>query len=163
MTDNTAAISKNLKQNKPNPNTKYFLMEELPEDRDIIGKKFWNNKDVTHQKLRSDLSLGTIKSKTRIVKIECRDFGNIDGDRIKIYLNDKIVSQNIALKNNYFVLYINLEEGYNKIDFEAQNQGALGPNTAELIVSDYNGNVLSRKGWRLNTKQIATIGMLYSK
>tara|TARA_R110001583_G_scaffold34847_1_gene116556 strand:+ start:1434 stop:2120 length:687 start_codon:yes stop_codon:yes gene_type:complete len=158
---NTAAIAKNIKENKSSSQTQNFLMEELPEEKDIIGKRYWKGKDVTHQKLRSDLSLGTLTSKTEMVKIECRDYSYVDGDRIRIYLNDNIISNNIGLKANYYVYYVNLKKGYNKIDFEALNQGSSGPNTAELKVYDANGILLTSKGWGLMTKQIATIGINY--
>ena len=64
------AVNKNLNSNQPksNPN---FLMETLPEDNDIIGKNIWQNKDVTHKKLASNFSLGTLKSATKVVKVEC--------------------------------------------------------------------------------------------
>lgn len=157
---NTAAINENLKQNKPNSSTKNFLMEELPEDRDIIGKRYWKNKDVTHKRLASNLSLGTIYSSTRTVRIECRDYSYVDGDRIRIYLNEKVVSDNIGLKGNYYVYYLNLEPGYNRIDFQALNQGLSGPNTAEVNVYDANGNSISAKEWNLATGQTATLGVI---
>ncbi len=156
---NTETVNEQLSKNKPTSNPQNFLLEELPENRDIIGKKYWKGKDVTHKKLESHLSLGTLTSKTKMVKIECRDFGEVDGDRIRIYLNNNIVSDNIGLKGNYYVYFVNLEKGYNKIDFEALNQGYAGPNTAELRVYDDNGTLLTAKGWGLNTKQIATIGI----
>jgi len=156
---NTDVVDKNLNQHKSTSKNHNFLLEELPEDRDITGKKYWKGKDVTHKKLESHLSLGTITSKTKIIKIECRDFGEIDGDRIRIYLNNNIVSDNIGLKGNFYVYSVNLEKGYNKIDFEALNQGYSGPNTSELRVYDDNGTLLTAKGWGLNTKQIATIGI----
>lgn len=158
---NTSAIDKNLEENKSASKNQNFLMETLPEDKDIIGLKYWKGQDVTHKKLESNFSLGTITSKTRTVKIECRDYSLVDGDRIRIYLNDKVVSDNIALKGNYYVYYINLEKGYNKIDFEALNQGYSGKNTSELIIYDDNGTLLTSKGWGLGTKQIATIGIHY--
>jgi hypothetical protein len=157
---NTTALNSKL-NNSTLKNNSNFLMETLPEDNDIIGKKYWNNKDVTHQKKVTSYSLGTVRSKTRLVKIECRDYSYVDGDRIRIYLNDNVVSDNVGLKGNYYVYYVNLEKGYNKIDFEALNQGFSGPNTAELNVYDENGTLLSSKGWGLATKQIATIGILY--
>ena len=156
---NTDVVDKNLNQHKSTSKNHNFFLEELPEGRDIIGKKYWKGKDVTHKKLESHLSLGTITSKTKIIKIECRDFGEIDGDRIRIYLNNNIVSDNIGLKGNFYVYSVNLEKGYNKIDFEALNQGYSGPNTSELRVYDDNGTLLTAKGWGLNTKQIATIGI----
>lgn len=157
---NTEAINKNLRKNKANSKNQNFLLEELPEDRDIIGKRYWKGKDVTHKKLASNLSLGTITSKSRTVKIECRDHSYVDGDRIKIYLNEKVISNNIGLKNNYYVVYVNLEQGYNRIDFQALNQGFSGPNTAELNVYDDKGNLISAKEWNMPTGATATIGII---
>lgn len=156
---NTEAITKNLNANKQNTNHN-FLMENLPEDSDIIGKKYWKGKDVTHAKLKSDFSLGTVTSNTKSIKIECRDYSAIDGDRIRIYLNEKVVSDNISLKSNYYVYYIDLKKGYNRIDFQALNQGLSGPNTAELSIYDANGNLISSKEWNLTTGQTATFGVI---
>ncbi len=156
---NTDAINKNLNQNKSKEN-QTFLLETLPEDRDIIGKKYWKGKDVTHKNLESHLSLGTIYSTSKTVKIECRDHSYIDGDRIRIYLNEKPVSTNIGLKGNYYVLYIDLQPGYNRIDFQALNQGLYGPNTAEVNVYDDKGNLISSKEWNLPTGYIATLGII---
>ncbi|MFZ3273505.1 MAG: hypothetical protein WA143_04465 [Lutibacter sp.] len=157
---NTSAINENLEQNKSNSKNQNFLMETLPEDKDIIGLKYWKGQDVTHKKLESSVSLGTVKSTTKTVKIECRDFGLVDGDRIQIYLNNTIVSTNIGLKGNYFVVYLNLEEGFNRIDFQALNQGYSGPNTAEMIVYDAMGNTISSKEWNLATGETATLGII---
>jgi len=156
---NTEAIEKNLNANKSKINQN-FMLENLPEDSDIIGKKYWKGKDVTHAKLISNFSLGTVTSRTKSVKIECRDYSAIDGDRIRIYLNEQVVSDNIGLKANYYVYYVNLEKGYNRIDFQALNQGLSGPNTAELSVYDANGNLISSKEWNLETGQTATIGII---
>ena len=157
---NTDAIDKNLNENKPTAQTQIFLLEELPENRDIIGKKYWKGKDVTHQKLKSTVSLGTVTSSTKKVKIECRDHSYVDGDRIKIYVNEKVVSSNIGLKSNYYVMYLNLEKGYNRIDFQALNQGFSGPNTAEVILYDENGTILSAKNWNITTGETATLGVI---
>jgi len=157
---NTAAINKKLNSSKSNNNSN-FLLENLPEDRDIIGKKYFNNKDVTHTKLKSNYSLGTVKSTTKTVKVECRDYSYVDGDRIRIFLNEQVVSDNIGLKGNYYVHYITLEKGYNRIDFQAINQGLSGPNTAELNLYDANGNLISSKEWALGTGQNATLGVIH--
>lgn len=157
---NTDAIDKNLSEHKPTARTQNFLLEELPQDKDIIGKKYWKGKDVTHKRLESNLSLGTINSSTKTVKIECRDHSYVDGDRIKIYLNEKVISSNIGLKGNYYVIYVNLEHGYNRIDFQALNQGFSGPNTAELKVYDDKGNLISAKEWNLPTGSTATLGII---
>jgi len=157
---NTAAINKKLNETKPNSNSN-FLLQNLPEDSDIIGKKYWKNKDVTNTKLKSNYSLGTVRSNTKTVKVECRDYSYVDGDRIRIFVNEQVVSDNIGLKGNYYVYYITLEKGYNRIDFQAINQGLSGPNTAELNLYDANGNLISSKEWALGTGQNATLGVLH--
>lgn len=155
---NTEAINNNLNNNPTTNNN--FLLENLPEDNDIIGKKYWGNKDVTHKKLESTFSLGTVKSSTPNVRIECRDYSYVDGDRIRIYVNENVVSDNIGLKANYYVYYLTLEKGFNRIDFQALNQGFSGPNTAELKLYDANGTLISSKEWSLATGQTATLGVL---
>jgi len=157
---NTAAINKKLNETKPNSNSN-FLLQNLPEDSDIIGKKYWKNKDVTNTKLKSNYSLGTVRSNTKTVKVECRDYSYVDGDRIRIFVNEQVVSDNISLKGNYYVYYITLEKGYNRIYFQAINQGLSGPNTAELNLYDANGNLISSKEWALGTGQNATLGVLH--
>ena len=135
-------------------------METLPENRDIIGKRYWNGKDVTHKKLASNMSLGTIYSTTKEVRVECRDHSYVDGDIIKIFINEKPLPHNIVLKGSRFVVYLNLNEGYNRIDFQAMNQGLSGPNTAELLLFDTNNNLISSKEWNLQTGEIATLGII---
>jgi hypothetical protein len=137
-----------------------FLLETLPEDRDILGKKYWKGKDVTHERLGSNFSLGTVNTNSNTVRVECRDYSLVDGDRIRVYHNEVAVSDNIGLRGSYYVIYLNLKKGYNRIDFQALNQGYSGPNTAELLVYDHLGNLISSKEWSLTTNQIATLGVI---
>lgn len=152
-------IQENL-NNNPVSEKSSILLQNRPEDKDIVGLKYWKGKDVTHKRLASTYGLGTISTKSRIVRIEARDHSYIDGDRIKVYLNEQVISDNIGLKSNYFVIYVPLKEGYNRIDFQALNQGTSGPNTAEFSVYDANGNLLSDKQWNLLTGQTATLGVI---
>ena len=156
---NTDAINQNLKKYSNN-NHQSILLENRPEDKDIIGVRYWNNEDVTHKRLASTYGLGTVTTRSRTVKIETRDHSYVDGDRIKVYLNEQVISDNIGLKSDYFVLYVKLKDGYNRIDFQALNQGFSGPNTAEFSVYDENGNLLSDKDWNLTTGQTATLGII---
>jgi len=156
---NTEVILKNLNQNKTSNKTS-ILMETLPEDRDITGKKYWKGKDVTHQKLASNMSLGTIYSTSKEVRVECRDHSAVDGDIIKIFINENPLPQSVVLKGTRFTVYLTLNEGYNRIDFQAMNQGLSGPNTAELLLFDTDNNLISSKEWNLLTGQIATLGII---
>ncbi|MDP6922537.1 MAG: hypothetical protein QGH06_06160 [Lutibacter sp.] len=154
------AIEEQLAKNTPTTKGGHFLMETLPEDADIKGKHYWKGQDVTHKKLESHANLGTVYTQSKIARIECRDHSYVDGDRIKIYLNEQEISSNIGLKGSYFVVYLNLKEGYNRVDFQALNQGLSGPNTAELNLYDEQGVLLSSKEWNLATGSIATIGVI---
>jgi len=156
---NTEVILKNLNKNKTSNNTS-ILMETLPEDRDIIGKRYWEGKDVTHKKLVSSMSLGTIYTTTKEVRVECRDHSAVDGDIIKIYINENPLPYSVVLKGSRFTVYLKLNEGYNRIDFQAMNQGQSGPNTAELLLFDTNDNLISSKEWNLLTGETATLGVI---
>jgi hypothetical protein len=157
---NTNAINNNLQKYSANTNNGNFLLETLPEDRDIIGKRYLNNEDVTHKRLHSSMSLGTVNTSSKTVRVECRDYSYVDGDIIKIYINERPLENNIVLKGGNYVVYLDLNEGYNRIDFQALNQGLSGPNTAELRLYDANDNLISAKEWNLLTGQTATLGVI---
>ena len=67
------------------------------------------------------------------------------------------------LTSQYRRLKINLSQGINKIDIKALNQGDSGPNTAEFVVYDDKGNVVSSKEWNLLTGVKATITFINEK
>jgi hypothetical protein len=100
---------------------------------------------------------GEFRSKSVYVQVMCRDFEYADGDRIKVLVNDKVVIPEIELINDYQVVNIPLEKGFNKIDFEALNQGTSGPNTAEFVVYDDKKETLTQNQWNLATGFKATV------
>jgi len=146
---------------KPEDN-KSILEVKKPEDEDdVIVVKHFNGQNKTGNKLKSAQFLGAIKSNTKFVKIEYRDFGLEDGDRVKVYLDNKPVAGNVFLSNDYYTLQIDLNtKGYHQIDIEALNQGIYGPNTAEFVVYDDKGNVIMHKAWDLTQGKIATLGIV---
>lgn len=105
----------------------------------------------------SDQFLGEHRIDSKFVNIVCRDHEYPDGDRVQIILNDSIVHQNILLTGSYRRVQIDLVNGLNKIDILALNQGESGPNTAEFVVYDDKGNLVSSKEWNLLTGVKATI------
>ena len=74
-----------------------------------------------------------------------------------IQKNEEEVISNLLLKNQFFILKLPLVQGFNKIDFQALNQGSSGPNTAELRVFDDNGVALAAHKWNLSTGSTATM------
>ena len=87
----------------------------------------------------------------------CRDFGQEDGDLIQVLLNDKVVIARLVLTNGFKTFKIPLEDGINKIDFLALNQGELGFNTAEFQLFDENEVGISQNNWYLATGKKATL------
>lgn len=126
-------------------------------DKDILTSKYWNGKDVTIKKFQTSLELGSLETDSKSIRIICRDHSYVDGDRVKLYVNEQVIRRSITLKSGYYSVDIELKEGFNRIDIEALNQGSSGPNTAEFKVLDENGYVLADKEWNILTGYIATL------
>jgi hypothetical protein len=100
---------------------------------------------------------GEVKSKSKYVQVMARDFEYVDGDRIKVLVNDVTVVSEITLSSEFKGITITLEEGFNKIEFEALNQGTSGPNTAEFRIYDDKQTMISSNQWNLATGFKASI------
>ena len=101
--------------------------------------------------LNRDFFLGNIETRSNYVMIKCRDHEYVDGDRIRLMLNGSVIHPNIILNSTYYTVDIDLDDGYNNIDFIALNEGKSSPNTAQLVVYDQYGNEISNKSWLLST------------
>ena len=101
--------------------------------------------------LNRDFFLGNIETRSNYVMIKCRDHEYVDGDRIRLMLNGSVIHPNIILSSTYYTVDIDLDDGYNNIDFVALNEGQSSPNTAQLVVMDQFGNEISNKSWLLST------------
>ena len=130
------------------------------EDDDIYVQRYFNGKNVSTTKIESNTSLGTFEGSTKFVRIEFRDHGLVDGDRVRIYLNNKVVQPNITLVGISAFIELKMDKGYNRIDFSALNQGAVGPNTAAFMVYDDQGKLITAQAWNLATSQNATLGII---
>lgn len=110
-----------------------------------------------YKAFRKNQYLGDFKTNSKIVNISYRDHQAEDGDEVRIWVNDRIVKSRIYLTNRLQGFDLELKPGFNKIEFEALNQGASGPNTAEFTVVDDNGNKISSNRWDLATGFKASI------
>ena len=129
-------------------------------DEDVLVKRHFNGKDTSDQSLKSNADLGTFEGSTKFVRIEFRDHGLVDGDRVRIFLNEKVVDANIMLLGLSAFIELKMNKGYNRIDFQALNQGKYGPNTAAFLVYDDQGKLITAKAWNLATSQNATLGII---
>lgn len=113
--------------------------------------------NVLIEATRKDQYLGDFKTKSGSVNIQYRDYGAVDGDVIKIYVNDNIVRSSVTLTGDFNGFVLPLQPGFNKIEFEALNEGYSFPNTAEFAVYDDKGVKLTSNSWNLSTGFKASI------
>lgn len=72
------------------------------------------------------------------IRLEIYDNGEIDGDMISLYLNNKLVLPKVTLTHKAVRLTIDLDPSlpFNELSMFAENLGTKPPNTAALIVYD---------------------------
>lgn len=160
---NTPKISTGVEQ----PKKEFSLFgEEFGNPGELYQKQI--DKNIANTKLSpqeveqlngslTDQYLGDFKCNAKSVNIAYRDFGVVDGDLIQVLVNDDVVHARVFLTGGYSGIKLNLQKGFNKIDFLALNQGESGPNTAEFRVVDDTGKLVSANQWNLATGVKATI------
>lgn len=115
-------------------------------------KPSWLTKDKSMESIPSgDQPLGSFTTSSNTVEILCRDHQYVDGDQVKILVNEKAVVHRVHLREEFQVFVIKLKEGDNVISFEALNQGSSGPNTAHFRVFDENNSLVTENQWNLAT------------
>lgn len=141
----------------PNPNNSVIKNDVLVNKTNT----FANPNDIVKDRLNAEKGnfLGDFKTKSNVVRIVLRDFGEFDGDKVSVYLNDVLVNGQILLETSAKQIYIDLADGFNKIQFFALNEGSAAPNTAEFEVYDLKGNLITANQWNLFTGDRATINV----
>lgn len=122
----------------------------LMTEADVI-KKRWSEDNEVKEEYRKDQSLGNVVTQGRFVEVYCRDHQYIDGDKVQIFVNGELVARSVSLTAGFTPILVNLQDGFNSIEFVALNQGSSGPNTAELRVLSEKGEQLAKKEWNLLT------------
>jgi len=121
---------------------------------------FWNTGSTVEEQIQSlkdlakksgDQYIGEKVVKDKSIIVKYRDHGKIDGDRVRITQNDKLIRSNVTLKSSFSSVKIDLKKGINKIMFEALNEGSAGSNTAEFEVTNISGDILYSNEWSIST------------
>ncbi len=155
---------------KPNEPDKYSDPgEEQPEPLDITKgdglleyksgkapKYFTKDKAVTKD-IGGNQYLGDFTTSSGMVNVQYRDHEYVDGDQIRVFVNEDIVQSRITLGGGFRGFKLPLQSGINRVEFLALNQGSSGPNTAELHVYDDEGKLVSAYEWNLLTGDKATV------
>ncbi len=156
------------KQNEmSDPNDKGFSMfssETFGNPAELYTKQIKKHAQFTKEEAGSrdngsttNQYLGDFKTGVSKVNVIYRDHQYPDGDRVRIFVNDDVVMSDVQLQSSFKGFQLDLVEGFNKIDFQALNQGDSGPNTAELQILDSTGNVIATGVWNLATGVKATL------
>ena len=151
--------NKNKKDFFPDANVKEKRPERFINSNDLYlsrlnRRETESNKNIN--KFKVDQFLGEIRNDGEYVNIILRDHEYPDGDLIKVQVNENIVMPAILLTEKAKGFKLDLETGFNVVDFVALNQGSSGPNTAEIIVYDDQGKLVGTNRWNLATGVKAT-------
>lgn len=123
----------------------------------VIDPKVVEKKEKEAKEYFGDQYLGDFKTTAKFVGIVARDHEFVDGDRIKIYVNGEVAEYNLLLDGSFKGINLDLVKGFNRIEFEALNQGSSGPNTAQVVVTDDKGVVIHNNRWNLSTGSKASL------
>ena len=142
------------------------MVDMTPKKSKFIDQRYdiqpkWSEENFPVEEVfTGDRNLGTIKTTSKYVEVFFRDYGNVDGDIIQVYLNKELIEGNITLSGGYKVMLIDIKPGISILDFKAVSMGLFAPNTAELKVIDSNGQVVMDRYWSLATGNKATIQLV---
>ncbi len=119
------------------------------------------NKQVTDGKIydyyKKDYLLATYKCSTSKAKFALKDFGEPDGDVVRIWLNDELVINAFNLESGFREIELKLRDGQNLLVIEALNEGMVSPNTAQFTIFNDKGEVIGNNLSGLLTHVKATI------
>lgn len=118
-------------------------------------KYFTKDKEATAE-YGKDQYLGDFKTTAKQATFMYRDHEFVDGDMIRVWVNGEIEIPRVRLEGSFRGFDLKLKDGFNKVDFEALNQGSSGPNTAQIVIYDEIGNLLASYEWNLLTGNKAT-------
>ena len=95
----------------------------------VISDQFKEREKVVAQELTVDADS---------LKVDFYDNGEIDGDSISVFFNDKLIAFNriLTTRSVHFDIPLDLAREVNEITMFADNLGSIPPNTALMIVND---------------------------
>ncbi len=136
------------------------LEEDYIDVKINTAPKYFTKDKAISEEYGKDQYLGELKTYSGSVTIMYRDHEYVDGDRVRIFVNGDVVKSSVYLSGGFNGFTFPLQSGFNKVEFQALNQGSSGPNTAQLQVQDEEGNILSSNQWNLNTGRKATVTII---
>lgn len=89
-------------------------------------------------KQRENIILDEIEVAEDSVRIDLYDNGEVDGDSVSLFFNDKLLAstQRLSAKSIHMDLKLDSTREYNEIAMFADNLGSIPPNTALMVLYD---------------------------
>ena len=141
----------------PEPNINFGKANPFANPNEQYLEKLNKKEGDAYTVIRKNQYMGDVKTKAGSVRVVYRDYEYPDGDMIKVLVNDVVFLPRIMLDSDKQGFELTLTPGFNKIDFEALNQGSSGPNTAQFEIYDDKGGLISSNQWNLATGFKATV------
>jgi hypothetical protein len=126
---------------------------------DMVDKLNKDNYKIYAPPPKKNQHLGDIRTKSGVLRISYRDYSAIDGDIVRVYVDNVVIIRAVVLSGGSKGFDIPIEKGFHKIDIEALSQGDSGPNTAEFEIYDDEGKTLMNNQWSLYLGDRASIGV----
>ncbi len=128
----------------------------LKPEAEATPKSFKTEKEIKEE-YKKDQYLGGFKSNGEFVQLIFRDHGAVDGDVVRVFVNEDIIVGRVFLTGAFQSTKIALLKGFNKIEILALNEGDAAPNTAEFHLYDDQGKLIVGNEWNLTTGVKATL------
>lgn len=107
--------------------------------------------------LKEDAYWGDYKTTSEYINIQYRDYSAIDGDLLMVMVNGDVIRPREYLGSNFSGFKLDLQKGFNKIEFYAINEGSSIPNTAEYRIVDDKSNIITGRVWALAAGVMVTV------
>ncbi len=118
-------VKQELPTQKPAPAPKPVEVQSLPVPEYIVREKL----------TRESKLMRTIYTSTDSIKLFIYDNGEVDGDTVTVFFDDKVVLDRARISEKARVLTLPVSRtGVHSIDLFANNLGSIPPNTALLVI-----------------------------
>jgi hypothetical protein len=88
-------------------------------------------------KTRENALIRKIETEAGEIRINCYDNGDIDGDTVSIYHNNKLIRSHMRLSEKpiSFIIEINASQPHHELIMVAENLGSIPPNTSVMTIT----------------------------
>ena len=142
-------------------NPKSYALKTPAEDYTEKFNQQLKEDGIRPELFNRDMNLGQFVVYTPSVNLDSRDYGAIDGDIVRVWVNGKIVTNRIYLESKFQRIVLDLDKGVNIIEIEALNYGELSPNTGQFTFYDENKDFVTNQYWNLGIGYKARILIEY--